>query len=480
MAIIETEIWKANPDRPGTIIFDSSRVAQDVFSDLEAHLTSIGRMPDEYFNLWMDWKNGELFPKDATLACEVNFGGSEGIYLDISIEYKKDMYEYSRETGELGWHNRTVIERFATGKTLGESNDDLDRMNLIASSVTAAFYGYEDGVHARYAAVKHNDPEKTAKTIYGEVKSGDWVIAAPPDEYAYLLGVVTEIVKLGTPEHAAETSNETDNIHIDFTAFEYPPERITEIEERFSGLYGEPKAFEELPLDDVIMAPDMLISISNLSQGEITRLGNLLANCESFCNCFIHPQRGDVKFDTLAGRIEKNLSDYQNALSGYSKQEIIDMAGKICAMSDAHSYLTTYHRYSDDELDFFLQFQNPLDIVADVWCEHRSGFDDMSIIMGHINDRRNDFYYGYPVVSNAGALLPKTLTHSEKPGQAAMSPLPLQKKSQDAGEKTKPPSAKKQSITAQLAIAGAEAKEYNAQRAQNQPATTVKHKKEID
>ena len=164
MAIIETEIWKPNPDRPGTLIFDSSRAAKEVFNELETHLAAIGRMPDEYFSLWMDWENGKLFPKDATLSCDVNFGGSEGIYLDISIAYKKDVYEYSRETGELGWHNRTVIERFATGKTLGESNDDLDRMNLIASSVTAAFYGYEDGVHARYVAIKNVKTEQTAET----------------------------------------------------------------------------------------------------------------------------------------------------------------------------------------------------------------------------------------------------------------------------------------------------------------------------
>ena len=163
MAIIETEIWKPNPDRPGTIIFDSSRVAQDVFNELKAHLTAIGRIPDEYFSLWMDWEDGKLFPKDARLTSEVNFGGNEGIYLDISISYEKDVYEYSRENGKLGWHNRMVTERFATGKTLGESNDDLDRMNLVASAVTAAFYGYEDGVHARFVLVKLGEPEQAAK-----------------------------------------------------------------------------------------------------------------------------------------------------------------------------------------------------------------------------------------------------------------------------------------------------------------------------
>ena len=223
------------------LIFESTRAAQDVFNELKAHLVAIGRLPDEYFLLRQDWENGKPFPKDATLTSEVDFGGSEGIYLDISIAYNKDVYEYSRETGELGWHNRTVIERFATGKTLGESIEDLDRMNLIASAVTAAFYGYEDGVHARYAVTKRNEPEKTAKTIFGKVKPDDWVISAGNNDYAYLIGQVKEITKVGTPEHAAETTNDTDAVHVDFTAFDYPPDRIMEIEERFSGLYGEPR-----------------------------------------------------------------------------------------------------------------------------------------------------------------------------------------------------------------------------------------------
>jgi len=31
----------------------------------------------------------------------VSYGGSEGIYLDISVAYNKAMYEYSREISEL-------------------------------------------------------------------------------------------------------------------------------------------------------------------------------------------------------------------------------------------------------------------------------------------------------------------------------------------------------------------------------------------
>jgi hypothetical protein len=157
MPIIETEIWKLNPDRPGTVIFDSQRIAQDIYNELEAHLKADGRLPDEYFLLGMAWRDKALFPKDADILCDVNFGGSEGIYLDISVKYKKDVYERSQETGEWGWINRPVIEAFATGKTLGDTIDDLDRMNLVAASVTAAFYGGKIEVQERYAKIESGE-----------------------------------------------------------------------------------------------------------------------------------------------------------------------------------------------------------------------------------------------------------------------------------------------------------------------------------
>jgi hypothetical protein len=125
----------------------------------------------------------------------------------------------------------------------------------------------------------------SAKTLFNEVQRGDFVIAAGNSDYRYLIGTVTAIDKFGTPEHG--TDNETDDVHVDFTAFDYPPDRLVEIEETFSELYGEQKAFDELSLDDVIMAPKMLISISNLSYDEMIRMGNLRENCESFCNCFM-------------------------------------------------------------------------------------------------------------------------------------------------------------------------------------------------
>ena len=114
MAMIETEIWKKNPDRPGTVIFDSQRAAQDIFNELEVHLKADGRLPDEYFmfDAWRNWKDGALFPKDGEILCNVNYGESEGIYLDISVRYEKNVYNILAHPSWRG----LLEELCATGK----------------------------------------------------------------------------------------------------------------------------------------------------------------------------------------------------------------------------------------------------------------------------------------------------------------------------------------------------------------------------
>ena len=63
-------------------------------------------------------------------------GDSEGIYLDVYLKW-------------YGEDGKPVIKSFATGKTLGESGSDMDRMFLISSAITKAFHG-EQGAYARY------------------------------------------------------------------------------------------------------------------------------------------------------------------------------------------------------------------------------------------------------------------------------------------------------------------------------------------
>ncbi|MCL2853277.1 MAG: DUF3848 domain-containing protein [Defluviitaleaceae bacterium] len=241
----------------------------------------------------------------------------------------------------------------------------------------------------------------TSTTIHGEVKPGDWVISAGNNDYAYLIGEVKEILKYGTAEHADETDNTTDSVHVDFTAFDYPPERIAEIEAYFSDLYGEEKILDEIALDDVIMAPRMLINITRLGHDEITRLGNLRQNCESFCNSFpgsAHPAVGD--YWTLIDRLDKNLADYHTMLMGFDKQTIIDMANKISAMSNVHLYMTSRYHFDEDKLDFFLKFKNPLEVVANAWVDSNIDIGDISFALYDVYDKQYALE-DYPLVGDA-------------------------------------------------------------------------------
>lgn len=75
-------------------------------------------------------------------------------------------------------------------------------------------------------------------------------------EYDGLYGRILEI----RTEDDRETENETPDIYCSFD----PPvllKKIRELEEVFSGLYDRPKTLDEIILDLVIMAPDMIVPL---------------------------------------------------------------------------------------------------------------------------------------------------------------------------------------------------------------------------
>ena len=81
---------------------------------------------------------------------------------------------------------------------------------------------------------------------------------------------LTSIDKLGTPEHGTE--NETDDIHVDFFEVEYSYDRVIEIEDALCT--NESRCFDDLPLDDVIMAPAMLIRLPGAEFDELDEILN--------------------------------------------------------------------------------------------------------------------------------------------------------------------------------------------------------------
>ena len=88
--------------------------------------------------------------------------------------------------------------------------------------------------------------------------------------------------------------------------------------------------------------------------------------------------------DQLMQRITQNLADYHAEIKQFNKQAIIDMAGRISAMNDAHYYLTENHAFTYEDAEYLLKFKNPLEIVADKWETRISDLSDMSFDLDKI------------------------------------------------------------------------------------------------
>lgn len=86
---------------------------------------------------------------------------------------------------------------------------------------------------------------------------GAVVVATEESEYQGLYGIITEI----RDDVDRETENDTPDIYCWFETPLFPKE-IQELEQRFSALYQTPKKLDEITLDMVIMAPEMVRVIS--------------------------------------------------------------------------------------------------------------------------------------------------------------------------------------------------------------------------
>jgi len=128
METIDMKIYEPVPGKKGLVREVGFRKAKDVFHELEERLRQLGLYPDEYFVLNSPYDDkGALFPETVTMHCYANWGGSEGIYLEVDL--------IAVEDGKL------VRRNFATGKSLAEDGDSFDRMQYTAGVIYKLFYG---------------------------------------------------------------------------------------------------------------------------------------------------------------------------------------------------------------------------------------------------------------------------------------------------------------------------------------------------
>jgi hypothetical protein len=304
----------------------------------------------------------------------------------------------------------------------------------------------------------------SAQAINGKLYVGDWVIVRPDEIYAPLIGKVKAIDKVGTEDH--DTDNIGDDIHVDFTAIGYSEKVKEDLLDVLSSVYSEAESFDELPLDDTIMAPEMLISLAGKEIEQVSELAASYKAARDFGNKTLSEYFSNLE-NVLIERVEKNYADYCKSLDGFGTGELIDMAATIHAYSDAYSYLTLgYHGFSNDELQFFTSFVNPLEVVAEAWRERNIDLEDMSFTLDHLMERKDSVLEDYPLIADKAEV--GVANEPEAPTAVPETPTKVTEKAN-----SQPPLNKKPSILDRMAANKVKVEEYKAQMAQN-PQTKIK------
>ena len=124
----ELDRW-SEPDEQHRVRYIGMADAKETFEKLETHLKEKGMLPDEYFLYDVDMRTKARELPDFNFAlCVPNFGGSEGIYLDIDLIYCDE-------------DGKQKSLRFATGKTLQEGVDAFFWMSRIAAECSLMLNG---------------------------------------------------------------------------------------------------------------------------------------------------------------------------------------------------------------------------------------------------------------------------------------------------------------------------------------------------
>ena len=165
METIEFDRWRPSVDDPRKLEYVGQRTAAEVFGELKHRLEGMGYLPDEYFLMRDEWGNGREIPQEADLFCTVDYGASEGVYVDVYLKWYDEK------------QSKSITESFITGKTLGANGNDLDRMFLIASAITKAVHG-DHATHSRYMKIGGVEEDVGGRVVHLSQQEEKVIIAA--------------------------------------------------------------------------------------------------------------------------------------------------------------------------------------------------------------------------------------------------------------------------------------------------------------
>jgi hypothetical protein len=98
----------------------------------------------------------------------------------------------------------------------------------------------------------------------------------------------------------------------------------------------------------------------------------------------------DTLYRQLMERLKSNLNAYFEELQNSDNLDIGGAAPEIAAVTSAYHYLTEKHGFDESELEYLLQFKNPLSVVGDKIAI--AGLDDYSDIMWDIFDKEDELH----------------------------------------------------------------------------------------
>jgi hypothetical protein len=225
---------------------------------------------------------------------------------------------------------------------------------------------------------------ENANPLHRPPAVGDWVIIGKGEEYAGLTGQIKEIILLGSPEH--DTGNPADDIVVDLSLMDYSDNMKGEIAALMRTLGYETDSYGDVSIDSVIVAPDDLIRVTEAERLQYEPALTESLQSAGFIGETLSSRHIDELSATLINRVEQNYAEYHTSLLGFGQRELIDMAAAIHAYSDAYSYMTAWHGFDLDELSFYLQFENPLSIVAESWRERNSDLDEMTFTTDYLSE----------------------------------------------------------------------------------------------
>ncbi|MDL2287423.1 hypothetical protein LJB90_02535 [Eubacteriales bacterium OttesenSCG-928-G02] len=105
------------------------------------------------------------------------------------------------------------------------------------------------------------------------------------------------------------------------------------------------------------------------------------------------------------------------------------MASKIHAMSNAYLAMTEWHKFDEHELEYYLQFQNPLEVVADELCDRNIDIGDVDDSMEYLYGHSDKLFEAYPLMCDIKESSEQT---TEKPKRSLEEKLKEAKEKADA------------------------------------------------